>query len=485
MRKLTLAIALSAILAVPAFASVQNIKVSGSIDTSFIHRKDFNFGRVTNAGGGPLDDLEQDVFITQTILNVSADLTDNVSTTVGLINERAWDVADGSTTDIDLYLAYATLREMLYSPLTVVIGRQAFHYGNSFLVDSAGTNNSAPVDSGIASVAGDLTKQTTLDAVRAIFDYNPLTLELLWAKLNGGIVAQSDGDNADDDVDLYGVDALYELGDAMNTQVEGYFFARINKNVMSGSSLAGKSDKLFVPGLRISTNPIEGLNLQAEGAFQTGTVIATTSNAFNAMDREAYGVQFIANYQVPVLEQYKPVAQYVYTYVSGDESSTTTLETYNQASSETYTGWDPLLENQAGGKIYNSLFSLTNAHLHMASLQVNPVEDVTLKFSGTGIWVDEDIDCGDSTGLPGAGSSAVSCAFSLINPDGTSRTVTVERNADDKTDVGYELDLDATYDYTEDVQIGASFGIFVPGQLFTNDNNEPATQAIAHINVNF
>ena len=33
---------------------------------------------------------KQNVFLTQTRLRVDADLSDNVSTTVGLINERAW-----------------------------------------------------------------------------------------------------------------------------------------------------------------------------------------------------------------------------------------------------------------------------------------------------------------------------------------------------------------------------------------------------------
>ncbi len=33
-------------------------------------------------------------------------------------------------TNVQLYLASFTLREFLYSPLTVTIGRQVFNYGN-------------------------------------------------------------------------------------------------------------------------------------------------------------------------------------------------------------------------------------------------------------------------------------------------------------------------------------------------------------------
>ena len=108
-----------ALVAVPAFASVQNVKVSGSIDTTYLFRDNFDLG------ADVIGDEQQSLFITQTTLQVDADLTDQVSATVALINERAWDQAEGTAddTDVDLNLAYVTLREMLYSPLTVVVGR--------------------------------------------------------------------------------------------------------------------------------------------------------------------------------------------------------------------------------------------------------------------------------------------------------------------------------------------------------------------------
>ena len=44
----------------------------------------------------PVGLKNQNVFITQTRLRVDADLSDNVSTTVGLINERAWNAENSS-----------------------------------------------------------------------------------------------------------------------------------------------------------------------------------------------------------------------------------------------------------------------------------------------------------------------------------------------------------------------------------------------------
>src|SRR3989338_10636780 len=126
---------LAAFVAMPAAASVQNVKVGGSIDSTWLIRNNFDLGL------NVIGDETQNLFITQTMLTIDADLTDNVSTTVHLINERAWNQKDATAddSDIDLHLAYVTLREMLYSPLTVVVGRQAFSYGNSFIVDAGGT----------------------------------------------------------------------------------------------------------------------------------------------------------------------------------------------------------------------------------------------------------------------------------------------------------------------------------------------------------
>lgn len=468
MRKtILLALALAAFVAMPAMASVQNVKISGSIDSTWLIRNDFDLGMSLT------EDEQQNLFITQAILRADADLTDNVSTTIALINERAWgEIPTTSSTDIDLLLAYVTLREMLYSPLTVVVGKQAFHYGNSFIVDSGGTNNAAPGDSGIMAVAGDLTKQTTKDAVRFIFDYEPLSVELLFSKINSRTNTLAIENK--DDIDLYGANVGYEVGDSMNTQVEAYFFAKVDK--LSNTAAAGefsKSDTVYVPGLRASTNPIEGLNVQAEVAWQRGNRVATTGTIRDNEQREAMGAQVIASYKVPVLEEYKPILGYVYTYVSGDrnpDDRAYQVAGGGEASRNVFTGWDPMYENQAGGTIYNTLFDLSNAHIHTVSAQVNPIEDVTTKVSWSNLGLDKKIH-----------SDTV--LNTLVQPDGTASSA-YAFNAGEK-EIGNEVDVVLTYDYTEDVQFGANFGWFMPGDLFTGANDQVATQTILHGNVNF
>jgi hypothetical protein len=458
-----------ALVAVPASASVQNIKVSGSIDSTYLWRDNFDLGFAPQNAS----DRNQSVFLTQTTLQVDADLTDQVSATVALINERAWETDVGATsddTDIDLNLAYVTLREMLYSPLTVIIGRQVFSYGNSLVMDATGANNVAPGDSGISGVAADLTKQTALDAIRLIFDYNPLTLELLYSKVNPNTLT---GVDLEDDVDLYGGNATYELGDDMNTQVEAYFFARVDKSTQGGTTSGDKSETVYVPGLRASADVLDGLNVQGEVAWQRGTRVASSTTGIDAENRSATAAQFISNYQIPndvlpdALEEYNPVLQYVYTYTSGD-SNPDDRGYSSQASANKHTGWDPFFEAQGGGTIYNTLFDLTNSHIHVVGLTVNPMEDVTSKVTWTGIWLDKKIDSGST--------------FSLRQPDGSTAVSAV---ATTDKEVGHEIDFETIYDYTEDVQFGASFGWFLPGDAFAGSNDDMASQAIVHGNVNF
>jgi len=478
---------IAALVAVPAFASVQNVKISGSIDSTWLNRNNFDLGAGNTDGVARIEANNQSLFFTQTTLQVDADLTDQVSTTVGLINERQWDATQAADQDqVSLYLAYVTLREMLYSPLTVVVGRQVFSYGNSFVVDATGTNNAAPTASGILNVADDFTKQTSLDAIRLIFDYNPLTVEILYAKLDENTAGRSpDADR--DDVDLYGINTTYELGDDMDTQVEAYFFSRINQapnSLSADTTSSDKADTLYVPGLRASSNVLDGLNIQGEVAWQRGNKVNSTATQRSNERREAIAAQFIANYQVPALEEYNPVLNYTFTFVSGDSNPGDVATgaglglASEQSSTNVETAWDPFLEAQGGGTIYSAMFNLTNLQIHSVSLTTNPMEDVTTKVSWHGLWLDKQTD--DSAGAPTTLDPDV--GLNTVDLTGTTLTQTIQKG---KTGLGHEIDWDTTYDYTEDVQIGASFGWFFPGNVFDKINDEIASQAIVHANVNF
>jgi len=498
--KLFLALLVVAIMAIPAFASVQNVKVSGDIETTFLVRDQFDFGSsVLGGSGGPergvVKEWYQQLLITQTRLNVAADLTDNVQAVVGLINERVWgeEEDDAGDTDVDLNLAYVKLREMLYSPLTVIVGRQNFKYGNSFIVDSAGPNNVTSTGNGLTAIAADLTKRTILDAIRLILDYNPLTVELLAAKVD----ANNNGPYRpnDDDVDLYGANATYNLGDNWQTVAEAYFFAKINRSAAitpdDSTGAQVKPDTVYAPGLRASTNPIKGLNVQGEIAWQLGnkaSTSVTTGSGTDNIARHALGAQFIANYMLPFeqIAKYSPVVTGVYTYVSGDPDSTgagtSTAPgggTQGTAYKDDYRGWDPMLENQASGAVYNSLFDLSNVHIAMISSEFKPIEDITSKTSWTGIWLVEELNIQGDSCTTTAGQCGV-VDFTHRTPTGT-----IVHQATTNKDVGHEIDTELMYAYTEDVDIGLSAGWFFPGQFFSGHNNQVASQFLAKLGVRF
>ncbi len=456
MRKtIVLAVLLVALVAMPAFASVQNVKISGSLNSMFIHRANFDLG--ANANG----DKVQDVFGTITKLRVDANLTDNVDAVIALINERAWTMPAANSTSIDLDEAYVKLREMIYSPLTVVIGRQRLRYGNALIIGQG----TGLADSGLNAVANDLSEEYGLDAIRMIFDYNPLTVEMFYAKYNANTVTLAARDR--DDVDYYGINATYEVGDEMQTLVEGYFFTRYDKNL--GADVANnQNDTVYTPGVRVSTN-LPGVNLQLEYAHQSGTKSSTTAS--NQQKRDANAVQFIATYQVPALTEYNPLLQYSYTRFSGD-SDISSIDNGDGVSGEEYTAWDPMLNDQGRGTIANALLLKTSSQYHVVSLQLNPMEDVTTKMQYIGIWLDKATDTGDVAAVPTL----------TKQPDGSASGITATI---DEKHVGDEFDWITTWNYTEDVTLGANLGVFLPGKLLDGTCKDAATQAIFNVNVAF
>lgn len=455
MKKVLLALLMVALVAMPAFASVQNVKVSGDVDSTYVVRSQFDLGNVDST-----KKYRQNFLLTQTRLRVDADLTDNVQTTIGLINERVWgvdvDTANGSN-DVDLNLAYVTLKEMLYSPLTMIIGRQNFAFGNSFVMDSAGSNNNVSTG-GIKGAAEDLTKRTALDAVRAILDYNPLTINVIGAKVNSGNYLGTGA--LKDDVDLIGTNVSYQLGDRWQTMVEAYYWAKIDNNTATG--IGAKADTVYMPGVHVSTNPIKGLNVSAEIAMQKGNKY---QSAGVNVKRNALAAQLIANYELSIeqIEKYKPTIMSAYTYVSGEKNPSET----GADDATRYTAWDPMFENQAGGTIYNTLFNLSNAHIITSKVSMKPVEDVTASLQMDNLWLDKEVRAGSLT---------------VVQPDGgTTQTLTTTTNKY----IGSELGLGLAYAYTDDVTFGAKFNWFAPGELFSSVNKNTASQILVNANVNF
>jgi hypothetical protein len=483
MKKLLVA-AIVVLMASPAFAAIQNVKVSGDITSTWLDRSDFTLGNTDlNSGAGIADGTRglksQNVFLTQTRLRVDADLSDNVSTTVGLINERAWGSNEdygrsdnnNQNTNVDLYLANVTLRELLYSPLTVTVGRQVFEYGNGLIMGN-GPNNQG--NGGLRNIAQDLSMNTAEDGVKAVLDYKPLTIDMFYFKNSQtsdsirGFYGQNGASS-----DVYGINANYQLSDPWNTVVEAYMFNRINGNALATGT--DKGSTLYVPGLRASTNPIKGLNVQAEVAVQGGRnpVIAGTPSTQEAENREAMAAQVLASYALPVMEKYKPTVNASYTYVSGDKNGNENQNS-NPAvkSAKIDSAWDPMFESQGQGTIYNTLYPLSNMHILAVGASVNPLEDVNVAATWSGLWAAAQYGAGNPLYIyqPNEGSNLYAIPYSTKK---------------DAYGLGNEYDLNMTYNYTEDVTFGVSLGWYVPGSALASTNRSTASQAIVDLGVKF
>lgn len=452
---LIIALLLVAVMAVPAFASVQNVKVSGDIKATSVIRN--NFGLGVDDLGGVEQATHQNNFISQTRVRIDADLTDNVSTTVRLLNERPWggDV-DGTTSDsskeVSIDLAYVQMREMLYCPLTLTVGRQSLFYGNGFIMGNGPNNRST---GGLESVAQDLAYPRSFDAIKGVLNYDPLTIDLFAAKVNERTPGLLNSAKTDDTM-VYGANANYKLSDKWNSSLEGFFFARIDRDNVSAGY---KADTVYTPGVRMETNPIKGLNLQALWAMQRGVY---NNTSYVNSSREAMAAQFIGSYLLPFEKtaKYEPVVAYAYTYASGDKNSTT---------GSVYKGWDPMYERISSGKIYNSLLDLTNVHVNELSFSMKPIKDFTTKATWSMLTLDKKVLGGT---LP------------LLRPDSSTTTNDAAVKTDKKS-IGNEIDLDLTYDYTEDVAIGLSAGWFIPGNLFEDTNDNVASQVLTSVAVAF
>ncbi|MBI4707773.1 MAG: alginate export family protein [Candidatus Omnitrophica bacterium] len=452
-------------IAFAAYAEVQNVKVSGDLTVYGISRNLAMRGGNNQATENALASIAR--------VRIDADLTDNVIATVRLLNERYWgnetnnSGTSGVNTDINLDLAYVTMKEFLYSPLTLTVGRQELHFGNDMILGDPDTNNQVTTASPFFGTAAngadrDLTARKSFDAVRATLNYDPLVVDIVAAKIN------ETGLKPNDDMDLYGVNLNYNLG-KKNTIIEGYFWEKRTGRAATDPTIRKSSpDTVNTVGARVSSEPIENLTAQVEGAFQFGTRVPQTTDTnytaatpTHAVDRRAFALETMLTYNWKKVK-YNPVTSLCYAYFSGDHENNV-VDNNNGA----WRGWDPMFENQKFGDIANALFNQTNAHIIGGIVSMKPVDDVTLKGEYYAFW------------------------WAKAYPNGVNVVTATARNGTDNYNMtgrrfaGQEVDLTATYDYTEDVQFGLMGGIFLPGASFAKANSDTASEVIGSMKVTF
>ncbi len=457
----------------PAFAAVQNVKVSGDIALWGASRDNFDLSDTRGSDEtSSANNDEVDAITSQVRLRVDADLTDNVQSTIRLLSERPWTQNAQTTDEIAIDLASMTLKEFLYSPLTLTLGRQELRYGNALVVGDPDTNITA-AGTAFGAPIQDLSIRKAFDAIKAVFDYNPLTVDLIFAKVNENAVGLND------DVNLAGINLKYAF-DKNNTVLEGYYFGKLTgagaagMRTLQGLTAAdrrNKTEKIHTIGARVSTEPVENLNLQAETAFQIGsydpTLDMNSLSTAQTGNRRAWAAQVIGDYKFKA--KHDPRLTATYSYFSGEDN--------NRASGD-YNGWNAMFEDQTLGDIANKIFAPSNAHVVTVTAQAKPLDDLTASLTYAYFTLAKKLNRGGNFG--GSGPEKPLLVLSGLAA-GTSYNM-----AAGKSRLGQEVDLHLMYDYTEDVQFALVTGVFIPGNAFAKpENQDPATQALAMAKVTF
>ena len=460
-------IALGILASVPAFAETQNVKVSGSIDAYAFYRSNYdlldnNDASVLAQGsavpaqshiGTTTQRSEVDEFFrTTTQIEVAADLTDNVSTVINLVNERDWtNGTDTNEFDIALDLAYVQMKEIFYSPLTLTIGRQDLWFGRGFIIG----NNQRAWDNQGNTQADEYSATTAFDAIRATLDFNPWTLDFVYSKIAEG------SNNPEDDIDLYIVNVNYKFAE-YNAVAEAYYVGEQDRRTLVGSAGATSvgdthGNDTHTLGGRVQFDPISQITLGGELAYQFGDYRAT--NATPERDRDAWALDIFGTYRWDNAWKPELTVEYVYFSGEGDLSSTTSG----------YGAWNSLYRGKFWTAyadfrefVYATSDSVdqsarTNNEFIQIKGALKPLEDLLLEASFTYIWIPEDVHS----------------------------TQGVQSSTTRSEELGWEIDLQATYDYTEDVSFGYLVGWFVPGDFYNSPEDETAVDMVASCKVTF
>ena len=447
------------------FCYSSDIKISGDITTQAITRN-LSLGSTYTYTIPPYNIITKDIekfFITQTRLKVNADLTENVTAVLQFLNERVWgtEVENvGDDSDIHLDLAYLEIKEMIYEPLSLTVGRQPLRFGRGFIIGDVDTDRTTSTTSGLSNLADDLSLRKSFDAARVTLDYDPLVIDLIYAAI------QENAPNIDDDVSLFGLNAGYFLNS--NSLIELYFFGKDkdNRDANAGNPTQDYDTRVFTVGLRFESEVNNNLTLYAEYAHQIGDHIYNStrqpwlSQSFISQYINAFAAQAGCEYKFKDTHNSKIGLEY--SYASSDKAKTVSE----------YEDWEPMYEDQRIGEIAQ-LFWNRGLQYWKISVSTMPREDLAIGLSfyylelteplltyGTG-----QVAAGYANGLPISGN--------------------VYRFNYNKKVLGWEIDPYITYEHSENLQIGVIAGIFSPGDMFNDRNKETAYSIRTYAKVEF
>jgi len=490
-------------LATSVYAGTQSVKISGDLAIRGFARGDYDLCAnhqepvtpATQTAAEALQDSQvgssdwETFYMTQVELQVDADLTDNVSAVIRLFNQRDWNVrsknvdyatdsrdlttiytADGDEFDIGVDLAYIELKEFLYSPLTLRIGRQDLWFGKGFIVGA----NLQDYNDNIGA-AHEYTVMRSFDAARATLDYDPWTIDAVAAMIKENVVGSKD------DVTLWGVNVGYVF-DMFNGEAEAYWFNKTDRGTVPDSGLK-QHNTVHNIGIRGSADPLESLTLAAEGAYQFGHFVGMRGQK-ELRQRSAWAFDGSAETRYfKEIFPWKPIIGAEYILYSGDTAERAVTEN----TTGNYNGWDYMYRGKFDTAYREWVGTYNVTHMGRVTQNVNYIDrypDLS-RNNQHQVLVYGNLTPMDSLTLDGK------LAFfwqqytrffteSQINP-GNYEGVKLKRSPY----LGAEFDFGATWDYTEDVSFGVLAAWFFPGTFYYDQSDSVATDIVGTVKLSF
>ena len=445
----------------PGFAEVQNVRVGGDFTARAFHRENMDLNGGDDNG---TQDRHDNFLMSTTGINVGADLTENISAFIRLANERDWNATGAeANTDFDISQAYITLKELFYSPLTLRVGTQPIVWGRGFVLGSSlipGTVYNGADDRNAAISANEFTDFTAFDAIRATLDLSgvggmslPLTADYVYIKVDEG------NSGLADDVNLQGVNFGLKFDEA-HAEVEAYYLYKQDKNTVTPVAGTDKDGDVNTFGIRGSAKPVDGAYVYGELAYQNGRRARDPEAIVpDGTGLSAWAVDLGADYTLTSVAMTPKIgAEWI--FFSGKDTGDGAV-----------TGWDPLargyfttaireFQTSASGAFYPTAQAgdtggYSNQHQLSLYGSLKPIEDLTVAPRLSWFFLDE-----PAIQAIGGGNKRRSYA-------------------------GTEWDTQVTYDYTDDVQFGFIYALFVPGTVYQHPNDNVAQELVTSVSVKF
>ena len=362
------------------------------------------------------DSLPDIAYIDQwTRLHVKADFTNDVSAFVEFDSYYGWgenfrsDYLTGFDNrgdgDVSLYQAYVEVRGLWGTPLSLKVGRQELLFGDEWLI---GNNSDCTPVYGLS-----------FDALRLTYGAETFSVDLVAAKL-----AEQYQNFGKGDTDLY---AVY----ATCTAVEDQTFDAYWIYLRDDGALNGFPADIHTVGLR-GAGKIGAFDYRAEGAYQFGGINDLPSACPSGYgeadtDYDAFGADVQVGYTFECAWSPRPFLWAA--YLGGGDPDRSVW------SNDRTLPFNRLFSDPEYTKVI-AFSDMSNLRYYAAGVEVAPTEAVTLKLCVGKLEADE----------PGPGTGC------LWWKEKASRNL------------GWEVDLFANYQYSEDLAFYAMYGHMFGGR---------------------